>query len=239
MALEFVGSNNGTNIVGGNITLSLTALTGGISSTAIAGDIVIAVISMSSDGVDYNISMNTSGYTEISDLFSDDSTDSNLGVFYKILTSTPDTSAVFNGSGSGFDGAAAIVYVWRGVDQTTPLDVTSTIATGINGSASNPPAITPITAGSYVIAIGGSASTSTSNAEFSSGSSSFSGFVSAIAGGAVTRKAGAGICYLQWTSGEVDPGAFVTGGTGSSDSWTATTIALRPSRPSPGFFALM
>ena len=50
MALQYVGGNTATKAgaTSGNSTISLTALTGGLSASAAAGDLVIAVFATGS-----------------------------------------------------------------------------------------------------------------------------------------------------------------------------------------------
>jgi len=126
--------------------------------------------------------------------------------------------------GNVADGQAYSIQVFRGVDPSTPLDVTSTYATdsGTNNNP-NPAAITPTTAGAWVVVCGGGASASNATAY----TSSLSAFL--YANGQDTNDAVIGVGYYDaWTSGAYDPSAFGGGNTNTANSWGATTIALRP-----------
>ena len=123
--------------------------------------------------------------------------------------------------------AALAVLVFSGVNASTPIDVTTTTATGINGMTPNPPAITPVTAGAKIISMGAAAHGSGSTVTFTS--PDLSGFLSAYS--ADNNECTLGVGYKDWTSGAFDPGAFSLVGAGFDDpnwSWAALTLALRP-----------
>lgn len=76
-----------------------------------------------------------------------------LPLAYKIMGSTPDTSASFTGSGAG--GTDSMAFAFRGVDQSSPLDgVTPVGATFTGGSSPNPPSITSNTDGALIVCMG-------------------------------------------------------------------------------------
>jgi 6-phosphogluconolactonase (cycloisomerase 2 family) len=225
-ALSFVGGNTGTgNSAAFNV--SLTSLTGGSDSSAAAGDLVIVVDGYVSTA-NGNPGVGTAGYTEVADLYASDSDDINLSVNWKIMSGTPDTTVSCNGSGSASNGAACMVYVWRGVDQSTPLDVTTTTvvpASNIGTSVPNPPSITPVTSGAVVIAIGGGADAAADTT------------VTAPAGYSNAKNASVdpslavilGIASKNWSgSGAEDPAVWTNWTTSAAGSWAAATMALRP-----------
>lgn len=226
--LQYVGSAVAT----GNsaaFAVGLTALTGGIDTAARTNDLVIIASGWVSTA-DGNPGPTTTGYTEIADLYSNDTRDANLSVAYKFMGATPDTSCTVAGSGSTTNGAVAVAHVWRNVDQTTPMDVTAVPSSGaaspnINGSIPDAPAITPVSAGAVVVAIGGGTSASVlTGTAAPTGYSNFK--VAQVDPGSafnifVASKAWSG-------SGAEDPAAFAGTGTSTSDSWAALTLALRP-----------
>lgn len=227
MALQYVGGATATTVgaTSGNSTISLTSLTGGISSSAAAGDIVIAAYAGGAGGaVTFEITDGTNAYTLIApQQYSNGSTyDTNLRVAYKIMGSAPDTSVTFGPTKWENDAGAMAVHVWRGVDTTAPLDVTPTSATGTASSRPDAPAITPTTPGAIVIAVGGGAAAT--GAVFTS--SDLSNFRTATS--ADTHDAMIGIGSYAWSSGAFDPAKFGGGTTGMGDSWAAVTLALRP-----------
>jgi len=125
---------------------SLTDLTNG--ATLQENDIVVVYYGVSSTT---DIDLSATGYTELADLFISDTYDANLFVGYKIMGSTPDTTITFSQTGSADNAGTAAILVFRNVDTTTPIDVTTTTATAANTVLANPPAITPTTAGAWII----------------------------------------------------------------------------------------
>lgn len=223
MALVYVG---GAEASGNSaaFTVSLAALTGGADTAAQAGDLVVVVCGfVGTANGDPGVS--TAGYTEEVDLWANDTRDSNMSVSWKLMGGTPDTSVSINGSGTTTNGSAAVVHVWRGVDQTTPLDAATTSITGTNAVAPNSPAITTVTDGAVVLSAGL--------------------WTGAAADTSVTAPAG----YTNQVDISIDPGSAViaavaskliatagtedaavwTGVTSStSDSWAAVALAIRP-----------
>ena len=173
----------------------------------------------------------TSGYTLVGEVYIDDSSDTNLSVYYKIMGATPDTSLVLP-QVSG--GNAAIVSVWRNVDTSSPLDNSFTSQTFADTMVPNPPAITTITDNAVVVAIGaGSADDIQDQVAFQdnydltkfmsvAGTSNDNDPVSVI---------GQGFSVIS-SAGSADPANdFAAGGptpTSSRYSAAAITIALRP-----------
>lgn len=225
MALTYVGGNSaavaGSTTVGAS--MSLTALTGGSGSTAQTGDIVVVLVGIGSQGVNAP-TMSTTGYTTIATLYADDTNDANLLVAYKVMGGTPDTVVDTNPSGNNARALAAAVHVWRGVDTTTPLDVTSTTATGINTGQPTPPAITPVTSGSVIICCGVSGEANPASATFTT--ATLSNFVAN--GSSDTNSTNVGIGSFAWSSGTYTPATFGGGSLSSANSWAAVSLALRP-----------
>lgn len=224
MAIQFVGgriqAQPGANSGSTNIFLNL--LTGGISSTAVAGDLVVAVYSTGST-VDQTLTITGTGaYTTIaSELYSNGTSyDTNLLVAYRFITT--DTSTSFGASGSAADAAALGVFVWRGVDTTTPLDVAATTATGTGTGRPTPPAITPTTSGAEIVAVGASAAAT--GAVFTT--ATLSNFFTVTSPD--TNDANLGFGSFDWVSGTYTPAQFGGGTTNAVDSWAALTLALRP-----------
>ena len=224
MAIQYVGGItagvNGSTTTGA--TLSLTSLTGGIDTIARTGDIVIVIVaSTSQEDQPIGISAPT-GYSEIAELYGDDTYKTNFSINWKIMGATPDTYVTTEPSHNAAYGLSAIAYVWRGVHQTTPLDVTSTTATGANTGQPTPPAITPVTSGSIIICSG--AYGLTSGNLFTT--ATLSNFLSVIGNDNYVSTSGIG--SYAWTSGEYTPATFGGGSTSTSASWASATIVLRP-----------
>ena len=145
--ISFVGGKTAST-VGTTSTwnTSLTDLNNG--STLQENDIVVVYYGVSSTT---DVDLSATGYTELADLYISDTYDANLFVGYKIMGSTPDTTITFSQTGSADNAGAASILVFRNVNTTTPIDVTTTTATAANTVLANPPAITPTTAGAWII----------------------------------------------------------------------------------------
>lgn len=223
------------NYVGGQVasfagktgaTTVTFALTGGIATTPAAGDLVIVAYSVGSTADRALTIQNASAvnYTLAgSELYQNDTYDSNLRVAYRFMPGTPETSMVLSGTGSTADAGAYTIHVFRGVDPTTPLDVAAVVAGGIDSRLANPNPITPITSGAWLY-VAGAASGGTGGTYTAAYLSNFRATNSVD-----TNDALIGAGYTTWTSGTYDPAAFAGGGTNTvNDSWTAVTLALRP-----------
>jgi len=219
--IEYVGGYAAaSSTANSNVNVSLTALTGGIASSPSIGDLVIVYIG-ASNGT--SVTPAIIGYTTITYLTASDSYDANMTVGYKILTAA-DTSVTVNGGAGTTASISVYVSVWRNVDATYPFDVPATTATGIDSIFPNPPAITPITTGSYIVA-GGTGAHSRGVATY--GSTDLADFKSEGAGNTNDSTIGGG--YKQWTSGAFNPAAFTcSASTSTAYSWASATLALRP-----------
>lgn len=226
MAIQYVG---GTSAQGSTTyDIDLTSLSGGIDTQPREGDVVIvsngAVSAL--PGLDLNV--NTAGFTRLKLVFQDESDDANIATSWKRMTSTPDTSINVDGNLSNKAGTTT-VQVWRGVDATNPIDVTTTTSKGADTCNGSPAAITPVTQGAVVIISWeiGSASTKTvstwpANYEnliersYDSGTASTSAMASKFWSG----------------SGAETPGAWTMSSTAVTQGFVSTTIALRPAAAS-------
>ena len=218
----YVGGKTASTVgVTSSWTTSLTDLTGGIASQPSAGDVVVVSYAVGSIA---DINLSITGYTELVDLYSDDTVDTNLGVYYKVMTSTPDTLITLSQTGSADNAGAVAIHVWRNIDTSNPIDVTTTTATNNNSALADPPAITTSTQNAVVIAIGASGNDNATT-PFTQGGD-LSNFLSI--GGSDTEDATVGMGSIATTTpATVNPLAFSTSST-TNFSWAAATVALRP-----------
>jgi hypothetical protein len=212
-----------------NVTTSLTSLTGGIGSAPIQDDLVIVYVGCSSLA-SRAFTFSSATYTSIQFLYANGANDANLQVSRRFMTATPDTSITVSHNGLAADTIAVYISVWRGVDQTTPIDVASTTATAANTLIANPPSITPTTSGAYIVA--GAIGAAPSGAVQSTGvytSSDLTEFRS-VGGGTGARTSVVGAGYKEWTSGAFDPAVFgISNITDSTNcTFASVTLALRP-----------
>ena len=105
MAISCVGGANASNNDGANCTIDLTTISG------LAEDdiVIVAYAAGEVSASDETMSMVTSGYTKVADLFSNDGRDTNFGVFWKVMGASVDTTAVTTGLGG--PGAAQVAAV--------------------------------------------------------------------------------------------------------------------------------
>lgn len=230
MAIEYVGgvssSRNGNS--NATTTQSLTTLTGGLASQPAAGDLVLVVCVVGSQG--RNASQAISGYTTIGTQLNPTAAtyDTSLQVSYKIMTSTPDTSITIPAQGNVADGQAWAVQVFRGVAPGTIFDVSSVSATGTATGRFDAAAITPSTAGTWIVIAGGGAAAT--GAAYTAPSGFATNWVAPAAGADTNDAMAAMGYYTGWTSGSYNPAAVGGGTTGATDSWAVWTMALQPAK---------
>ncbi|MBP6946263.1 MAG: hypothetical protein KBB46_03170 [Candidatus Pacebacteria bacterium] len=236
-AIQFVGGSvaGKAGAASGNTTIALNSgLSGGVAESVAEGDMVIAVFGTGSVA-DRTLAITdgSNNYTLIdSELYQDDTLDTNLRVAYKFMGSTPDASTTFGPTGNASDSGAMGVYVFRGVDPNTPLDVAAVSGQAADTSRVVPPDITPSTAGAYVVIAGaaghnGGADTFTSTdliVDFTT-----------TGGTNDDNDVSIGIGHIDnWTSGATNAATWGHSQTDSTSfSWAAITLALRPEATTP------
>lgn len=205
-------------------TLSLTSLTGGIDTSPKAGDIVIGVRGFKS-GTDQAIDCTTSGYTELAELYANSGDDAQMGVYYKVLSSAETDVTFTNATATtGFVGA----YVWRGINQSNPLDATPTTA-ATSTAIINSPSITTVTNNSVVVSIGTCVGSLVNPLTALTAPSGMTNFTTIRTGAGTNNDICGGLAsYLQTTAGSYDPPAFGGGNSSTNATFCAITIALRP-----------
>lgn len=230
MAIRFVGGNTAGKAghASNSSTIALDGgLTGGIASAVAAGDLVIAVFgTASSADRTLSITDGTDPYTLIAtELWQTETFDTNLRVAYKFMGATPDTATTFGPTTNASDAGGMAVYVFRGVDPDTPLDVAAVTGQAPDTSRVVPPDIEPITAGAFVV-VAGAAGHSGGVDTFTS--SDLTDFLTVGANDSNDVTIGIGH-DPGWTSG---PTNYATWGHTQTDatnfSWCAITLALRP-----------
>jgi hypothetical protein len=230
--IVYVGGATGTG-TGATYSVSLTSLTGGIASAAAEGDIVIVTTGWAGPSASNgNPGVTTSGYTELSDIYGSDTRSANLSVDWKIMSSTPDTSVTVSGYNNAAYGGATVVQVFRGVDQSTPIDVTTTTATGTNSNLANAAAITPTNAGALILACGIGTTDSTPTAKTLPSTTEIA-YPLQVSGTGSTNSAIAAMFAIYYSqSAAYDPAAWSGGENDTTnDSRAIATVALRPQSP--------
>lgn len=217
MAITLRGSSTNAGINGGNVSVTLPG--------SIAQNDATYVAFTTSNAANQNLSMVTSGYAELADLFSDDNFDVNFGTFRKVQGPTPDSTAQVTGGGNASDTVAVLQYTLAGVDTAMPEDATAATATGINTGTPNPPSIITATDGAWVLVFAGNPQGDVATAAAPSGYGNLLS-VPTDADSRWTHVMGA--TKLVATAGAENPGAFGGFGTNTNQSWAAATVAVRP-----------
>jgi hypothetical protein len=221
-AVTYVGGTSGTAENGGDVALTLSNITG-----LQEDDIVILAYGIAdNDGTNFDMGIATgSGWTEVADLHAEDNYDCDLGVYWKIMGATPDTSVTVDGQGGNDASVTAIAMAFRGVDTTTPMDVTPTTAETSGTSNPNPPSIDHNgSTGTAVVAIG--AASNTRNGETFSAPAGYAlDFITVGQGDSSDGTLGMG--YNLSPSDPEDPPAMTIASDSALFSSCAVTIALR------------
>jgi len=149
---------------------------------------------------------------------------------------TPDTTAVVDGVGGTNNAVAAVCMVFRGVDTTTPMDVTppTPTATG-NSNHPNPPSIDYLDAAAWVVIVGGSAhvqDTTSVTYTFPTGYTTNALEIAEIDNRDVT----VGMGYDDTPAADPeDPGVMTMSGTDAiTNSAVGASLALRPAAAAGG-----
>lgn len=235
MAIAFVGSKTFTHAAITAQSCSLTDLldTAGSSATLLQNDIVFVVYvhSMATTATRTLAQCTPSGYANAhaSIVQANDSNAVSLAVSYKVMGATPDTTVSIPAAAATTNGVACTIHAFRGMDTSGPMDATAQTATGTNGGIANPPSITPVSRGAWVMACGGAAVAAgavfTNSGDLSATTNHFRSVT--ITSTTNDANAGAGI-KTDWSAGAFDPAAFGGSTSTNTGSWGAVTLALKP-----------
>ena len=236
MAITFVGSHVGTHAATSAQTVNFSSLldSGGAAPTLQQGDIVYVAVENASTldrsiagGADIGV---PSGYTGLGvHDYRNDSNDSNFRVSRKLMGVTPDTSVAIPPSNATTAGVAYAIYVFRGVNTTTPESPTIVVTGAINTGVANAAAIIPVTAGSWVVVFGGAAVAAGAVFTNPAGFDATTNYFRSATITTTTNDANiGGAIYTGWTTGSYDPAAFGGSTSTNTGSWSAATLALNP-----------
>ncbi len=185
-------------------------------------DLVVVICSTTASAADL---VAASTFTDIVSIQAADTNDSFLYMGYKFMGATPDTTVSVGPFALSANSGCLQVLCFRGVNTTTPLDVTTTTATVTNTAIIDAPSITPVTSGALVIsAIGGATQTTLF---YNDQDGSWSGTCNLTAQSTYNTTLFVGI--KKWVSGTFNP-STPTISTSDSTTYSATacTFALRP-----------
>ena len=204
-SILFVGANTG--VVSSNaVSVSLTSFTSGPAET---GDLVIAWLATSSPFMP-----NTPGYEALSAAAGG----TRLGVYFKVMGSTPDVNVTWNPIPTN-TGAVAGVVAFRNT-------ASGAVAVETTGSSTNPdpPSISPNSDGSAIVIIGGT--DGLQGAPIPPASYTLAGNDTSN----LTNDASGFAAYRLGLAKDTteNPGAFTNV---STSSWRAVTVAISPDAP--------
>lgn len=232
MAISFVGSYVGIHPATSVQTVNFSLLRdeSNAQPTLLQDDYVIVAIENASTVDRTQAQLTPSGYTALhTDDYRNDSNDSNFLVSAKFMGSTPDTSVGIPASNATTAGVGYAIYVFRGLDTTTPMDATPVVTGNINTGIANAAAITPVTTGAWVVAFAGAAvAIGTAFTNPAGMSTTTNHFRSTTLTTTTNDPVIGGAIYTGWTSGAYDPAVFGGSTSTNTGSWSAVTLALRP-----------
>jgi hypothetical protein len=227
VAIREVGTASNTAVNGADCAIDLTAITG-----LAEGDLVIAAFVVA-DTVDRDMmTTDANTWTEITDLYANDTEDCNLGVFYRYMTSSVDTTVTGKGYASASAGVAGVARAFRGVASAAdggPFSATTTTATGTDGALADPPSITHAHDGAVIVIVAGAAQATSSAYTIAAGTMFASNLTTRTV--AETFDASIAMTHGPPTGASTDHAAFGNANSAATNSWCAATIALKPSLP--------
>lgn len=148
-----IGHASSTAVNGSDATVDLTTI------SLQENDFLLAFVGVGHDATVDSVSITSSGWTQLVNEKANGTEDALLGVWYKIMGATPDTSFAAGGTADTGDSCAVTVRAYRNVNTTTPIDVTPTVNIITNSALADPPSITTVTDNSLIVFAGVAAHT--------------------------------------------------------------------------------
>lgn len=202
------------------------ALTGGIASSPNSGDFCIICYSQAgtADRTNRSISNAAGEFTMLTTSYVSDINDVSITIKYKFLESPIDYTVLFGSPNSSGNGVNVSIQVFRGVNITTPFDVTYLGDYGTSTILPDPGSITPVTSGAVIGIFGCGAAGTGLTDTFTS--SSYDVFNAVTRSG--TRSLATAFGRKAWVSGAFNAPVFGGIAVNAADSNLSVTFALRP-----------
>lgn len=232
MTISFVGSHVGTHAAVTAQTVNFSSLldAAGGTPTLLPGDLVLVAVENAST-VNRTLAQLLPGnfWPLHTDNYQDDNNDSNLLVSAKFMGDTVETGVDIPASNATTAGVGYGILVLRGVDPYHPMDATPVVAGAINTGIADPGAITPVTAGAWIVEFCGAAVAAgavfTRPADLSATTNHFRSATITT----TTNDANIGFgVKTDWSSGAFNGAVFGGSTSTNTGSWSAVTLALRP-----------
>ncbi len=223
-------SPNGTSTTAS--TAQVTTITHTVPTGVVNGDLLIWVISQSNTAT--NPVADPTGWTRIQ---AATNTTMNTTVWYRVAASEPASYASPTLT-SGM--VTSLMVAYTGVDNATPLDVTVPTAVGTATGTFGPfPAITPLTAGAWVLGVGNCRFAASATIPSDTNLTSTNLTIDAQHASQATSASihdDAGLGHAAWTSGAFTPNMASTLAASATLSQTialrpAATVTVRPAQP--------
>lgn len=233
MAIAIRGAAVSTAVRGnsGDVTVDLTGITG-----LAQNDIVLVghlIGSTSDESANLTIVTGT-GWTEghVANAYGSSTQRTSLGLHYKFMGATPDTSITLKNTTGGTDGGGyGIAMAFSGVDTGTPFDVSVVTAGGNGTSLANPGSIDWTNTGTATVIICAGAHTRGGAGDMQAPTNYGTGWAERDLGINIPVDGSIGMGYNLSPSDPEDPAAvtYNNGSDAGTNSWGAITIALRES----------
>ena len=224
MAVTLIGTVNTNKSLGTTNTVSISSTN---SFPYVSGDfgLIICGFSSTTSGTPGVVSPTV---TSIASLYANDTADVNVNASWFFFSNSDPITFTYRLQGSSLFASPFLLMLFRGVDPTTPLDVTPTTATGINTQNLNSPAITPVSGNTTIISTG-----IVADSDIGAISSYPTGYTpilsTAWSGDTADAMMTASFKKLSGGAGvSEDPSNITTTFNTTTASWAAYTIALRP-----------
>jgi hypothetical protein len=225
MPISYVGQ-----AVGSSSPTTDTVITLPTGVPMLRGDLIIIAASVA-DTVNNALAAPTQGgYADVvgSTLYSNDTNDVNLNVFWKFWNGT-ETTATFADVGGTNASNVAVCMVFRGVASGGggPFSRTATTATGVDTSNANPPSIAT-TPGDCIVIVGATGHTGGGTATYTNPANYTTNPAVRAHNDTIDGLVGMGYRLSGYSNPE-DPGVFTaaTIGTAANNAWAAVTMALK------------
>jgi len=232
VGISFVGSKTFTHAAITAQSCSLTDLKdeSNNNATLLEGDHVFIGYVLASTVDRTQAQQTPSGYTALhTDEYRNDSNDVNLLVSVKEMGASPDTTVSIPASNATTAGCSVVIVALRGVDPASVNDVAAVATGGTNTGIANGGAITPSTAGAWILVFAGAAVAAGAVFTNPSGMSTTTNHFRSATITTTTNDANAAVAIkTDWTSGSVDPAAFGGSTSTNTGSWATATLAIRP-----------
>lgn len=169
------------------------------------------------------------GFTSVATVSASDNYKTSINISIMIAPD-PVPASIIVGNFLSSQTPGSLLMVWRGVDQSNPIDVPVVTASGINSSSINPGEITPASNGAGIIIMGAAtvAPSTAAVVTIPAGWDNISvrGQVSVHSGYASVAFGGA--TKIAQDTTPIDPASWSVSYNNSYCAWAAATIALRP-----------